>query len=190
MIEFDKDRRKAPVFVLCAGGAKKVMSGKNKGRGGNTVSVVWKLAKPIADSLGLSIWDVVFEKEGSLKYLRVFIEKPEGVDMDDCEAMTRPLSEALDRADPIDEQYILEVGSPGLGRLLRRDEHFERFLDCPVRVRYIREKDGVKEFIAVMTAYNKESGVITAETERGTEEINISDTAFIKLYDDEDLPEE
>ncbi len=169
------------------------MPGKNKGnksKGGNTVAAVYELAKPIADELGLSIWDVVFEKEGSLKYLRVFIERPEGVDMNDCEAMTRPLSEALDRVDPIDEQYILEVGSPGLGRQLRRDEHFLRFIDCPVRVRYIREKDGVKEFIAVMTAYNKDSGVITAETERGTEEISVADTAFIKLYDDEDLEDE
>ncbi|MDE7295520.1 MAG: ribosome maturation factor RimP [Oscillospiraceae bacterium] len=169
------------------------MPGKNKGnksKGGNTVAAVYELAKPIADGLGLSIWDIVFEKEGSLKYLRVFIEKPEGVDMNDCEAMTRPLSEALDRVDPIDEQYILEVGSPGLGRQLRRDEHFLRFIDCPVRVRYIREKDGVKEFIAVMTAYNKDSGVITAETERGTEEISVADTAFIKLYDDEDLEDE
>lgn len=166
------------------------MPGKNKGRGGNTVSVVRDMALPIAEGLGLSIWDVVFEKEGSLKYLRVYIEKPGGVDMDDCEAMTRPLSEELDRVDPIDEPYILEVGSPGLGRTLRREEHFLRFEGCPVRVRYIREKDGVKEFIAVMKAYNKDSGVITAETERGTEEINISETAFIKLYDDEDLPEE
>ena len=59
-----------------------------------------------------------------------------------------------------------------------------------VRIRYIREKDGVKEFIAVLTAYNKESGSITVETERGTEEIVLSDTAFVKLYDDEELPEE
>ncbi|MCM1578538.1 MAG: ribosome maturation factor RimP [Ruminococcus sp.] len=168
------------------------MPGKNKGRsrGGNTVSAVYDLAKPIAEELGLSIWDIVFEKEGSLKYLRVFIEKPEGVDMDDCEAMTRPLSEALDKADPIDEQYILEVGSPGLGRQLRREEHFMRFLECPVRVRYIREKEGVKEFIAVMTAFDSDRGVITAETEKGTVEIAVSETAFIRLYDDEDLEEE
>ena len=110
--------------------------------------------------------------------------------MDDCEAMTRPLSAALDEKDPIDEQYMLEVGSPGLGRELKRQEHFERFLECPLRIRYIREKDGVKEFIAVLTAYNKESGSITVETERGTEEIVLSDTAFVKLYDDEELPEE
>ncbi|MDY3792613.1 MAG: ribosome maturation factor RimP [Oscillospiraceae bacterium] len=167
------------------------MAVKKGGKGGNTVSAVFEIAKPIADSLGLTIWDITYDKEGALRYLRVLIEKPEGyIDMDDCEAMTRPLSAALDERDPIDEQYMLEVGSPGLGRELKRQEHFERFLECPLRIRYIREKDGVKEFIAVLTAYNKESGSITVETERGTEEIALSDTAFVKLYDDEELPEE
>lgn len=164
------------------------MAGK---KGGNTVNKVYEIARPIADSLGLTIWDIVFEKEGALRYLRVFIEKPDGfIDMDDCEAMSRPLSKALDEYDPIDEQYVLEVGSPGLGRELKKEEHFLEFLECPLRIRYIREKDGVKEFIAVLTAYNKENGSITVETESGTAEILISDTAFIKLYDDEELPEE
>ena len=167
------------------------MAVKKGGKGKNTVSAVFEIAKPIADSLGLTIWDITYDKEGALRYLRVLIEKPDGfIDMDDCEAMTRPLSAALDEKDPIDEQYMLEVGSPGLGRELKRQEHFERFLECPLRIRYIREKDGIKEFIAVLTAYNKESGSITVETERGTEEIVLSDTAFVKLYDDEELPEE
>lgn len=166
------------------------MAGKRTGKGQNTVSAVYDIAKPIADSLGLTIWDITFEKEGALRYLRVFIEKPEGIDMDDCEAMTRPLSKALDEADPIDEQYMLEVGSPGLGRELRREKHFLQFIDCPLRIRYIREKDGVKEFIAVLTAYNKNSGSITVETEDGQKEILLSDTAFVKLYDDEELPDE
>lgn len=167
------------------------MAGKKSGKGGNTVSAVYDIAKPIADELGLLIWDVSFEKEGAVRYLRVLIEKPEGaVDMDDCEAMTRPLSEALDRIDPIDCQYVLEVGSPGLGRQLRREEHFLRFLECPLRIRYIREKDGVKEFIAILTAYNKDSGSISVITERGGEEIALADTAFVRLYDDEELPED
>lgn len=167
------------------------MAVKKGGKGKNTVSAVFEIAKPIADSLGLTIWDITYDKEGALRYLRVLIEKPDGyIDMDDCEAMTRPLSAALDEKDPIDEQYMLEVGSPGLGRELKRQEHFERFLECPLRIRYIREKDGIKEFIAVLTAYNRESGSITAETERGTEEILLSETAFVKLYDDEELPDE
>ncbi|MBQ7782392.1 MAG: ribosome maturation factor RimP [Oscillospiraceae bacterium] len=160
-------------------------------KGGSTVARVYEIAKPIADDLGLSIWDITYDKEGALRYLRVLIEKPDGyVDMDDCEAMTHPLSKALDEHDPIDEQYMLEVGSPGLGRELRREEHFLAYIECPLRIRYIREKDGIKEFIAVLTAYNKECGSLTVETEQGTQEIIISDTAFIKLYDDEELPDE
>lgn len=167
------------------------MAGKKNGKGGSTVSAVYDIAKPIADELGLKIWDITYDKEGALRYLRVLIEKEDGsVDMDDCEAMTRPLSKALDDADPIDEAYMLEVGSPGLGRELRKEEHFAEYIDCPLRIRYIREKDGIKEFIAVLTAYNKENGSISVETENGPAEINISETAFIKLYDDEDLPDE
>lgn len=166
------------------------MAGKRSGRGGSTVAAVYALARPIADELGLLIWDITYDKEGAMRYLRVFIERKDGaVDMDDCEAMTRPLSDALDKADPIDEQYVLEVGSPGLGRQLRREEHFLEFLECPVRIRYIREREGVKEFIAVLTAYNKENDSISVETEQGPAEILLSDTAFVKLCDDEDLSE-
>lgn len=153
-------------------------------KGGGTAAAVYGIAKPIADSLGLKIWDVTFEKEGSMLYLRVFIEREDGaVDMDDCENMTRPLSKALDEIDPIDRNYMLEVGSPGLGRELRRPEHFEEYLECPVRIRYIRETDGKKEFIAVLKGYTKDT--LSVVTEEGDKEIKLSDTAFVKLYDDD-----
>lgn len=157
------------------------MAGK---KGGNTAAAVYDIAKPIADGLGLRIWDVTFEKEGAMWYLRVLIEKDGGVDMDDCEAMTRPLSKALDEADPIEQNYMLEVGSPGLGRQLKRPEHFEEFLECPVKIRYIRETDGLKEFIAILKGYTKDS--ISVVTEEGDREIALSDTAFVKLFDDDD----
>lgn len=157
------------------------MAGK---KGGNTAAAVYEIAKPIADGLGLRIWDVSFEKEGAMWYLRVLIEKDGGVDMNDCEAMTRPLSKALDEADPIEQNYMLEVGSPGLGRQLKRPEHFEEFLECPVKIRYIRETDGVKEFIAVLKGYAKDS--ISVVTEEGEKEIALSDTAFVRLFDDDD----
>ena len=152
-------------------------------KGGNTVSAVYELAKPIADSLGLKIWDVVFEKEGAMWYLRVLIDKDGGLSMDDCEAMTRPLSKALDEADPIEQNYMLEVGSPGLGRELKKKEHFEEFLECPVRIRYIRETDGKKEFIAILKGFN--DGTVSVVTEEGDKDIKLSDTAFIRLYDDD-----
>lgn len=158
------------------------MAGK---KGGNTAAAVYDIAKPIADSLNLKIWDVSFDKEGAMWYLRVLIEKEDGaVDMDDCEAMTRPLSKALDEADPIEQNYMLEVGSPGLGRQLKRPEHFEEYLDCPVKIRYIREIDGLKEFIAILKGYTKDS--ISVVTEEGDKEIKLSDTAFVKLFDDDD----
>lgn len=157
------------------------MAGK---KGGNTAALVYEIAKPIADGLGLRIWDVSFDKEGAMWYLRVLIEKDGGVDMDDCEAMTRPLSKALDEADPIEQNYMLEVGSPGLGRQLKRPEHFEEFLECPVKIRYIRETEGLKEFIAVLKGYTKDS--ISVVTEEGDREIKLSDTAFVKLFDDDD----
>lgn len=164
------------------------MAGK---KGGSTVSRVWEIARPIADSLGLGIWDVTFDKEGALYYLRVLIERPGGsIDMDDCEAMTRPLSKALDEADPIEESYMLEVGSPGLGRSLRREEHFREYMQCPLRIRYIREKNGVKEFIGVLDAYDAERGTITVITENGTETIELSSTAYVKLYDDDELSDD
>lgn len=153
-------------------------------KSGGTAAAVYEIAKPIADSLGLKIWDVTFDKEGALWYLRVFIDRQDGaVDMDDCENMTRPLSKALDEADPIEQNYMLEVGSPGLGRELRHPEHFEEYLECPVKIRYIRETDGLKEFIAVLKGYTKDT--VSVVTEEGDKEIKLSDTAFIKLFDDD-----
>ncbi len=160
------------------------MAVKKSGGSGRTAGLVYELAKPIADGLGLKIWDVTFDKEGSVWYLRVLIDRPEGaVSIDDCENMTRPLSEALDKADPIEQNYMLEVGSPGLGRELKRPEHFEEYLECPVRIRYIRETDGLKEFIAILKGYD--GGTVKVVTEQGDMEIKVSDTAFIKLYDDD-----
>ena len=161
---------------------------KGRKKTGGTAARVYDIAKPIADRLGIEIWDVVFEKEGAYHYLKVLIEKEDGVDMDDCEALSRPLSKALDDADPIEDSYILEVGSPGLGRKLRLPRHFKEYVGCPVRIRYIRETDGVKEFIAVMTAYDEEKNEITAVAEDDSEKIvKLSETAFVKLCDDEDF---
>lgn len=160
---------------------------KKGGKGGNTVKLVRELVQPIADEVGVSVWDVIFEKEGASWYLKVLIDRFDGgLTMDDCEAVTRPLSKKLDEVDPIEVPYMLEVGSPGLGRALKKPEHFAEFIDCPVRVRYIRETDGVKEFLAVLKSYN-EDGSITVGTEDGEKTVALSDTASVKLCDDEDL---
>ncbi|MFR1480204.1 MAG: ribosome maturation factor RimP [Hydrogeniiclostridium mannosilyticum] len=134
------------------------LAGKKKG--GNTVEAVWRLAEPIAQSLGLSLWDVRFEKEGVQWFLRIFVDKPEGVGIDDCVEMSRAVNDPLDELDPIDCAYCMEVCSPGMGRELVRPAHFKAYLGSPVQVRAIRPlADGRREFTAVLKSY--EDGVLT-----------------------------
>ena len=98
----------------------------NKKRGGNVTQVVRELAEPLAAELGLRIWDVRFVKEGAEHYLRIFIDKDEGVSIDDCVDMTHEINPLLDKEDPIPQEYTLEVSSPGLNRKLTRPEHFQQ----------------------------------------------------------------
>lgn len=147
----------------------------------STVEKAYDLAKPLAESLGVSLWDVVFEKEGASWYLRIFIDKDDGINIDDCEAFSRPFNKILDEKDFIDQSYIFEVGSPGMGRELKRSEHFEKYIGSPVRVRLIRAADGLKEIIGSLKEYNKESILVDER------EIKLSDVAFVKLYDDENI---
>lgn len=139
---------------------------EKKKSGGNTVSIVRKLAEPIAAQLGLSIWDVRFLKEGGYWYLRIFIDKEEGVGIDDCEAMSRAINKPLDELDPIEQAYCLEVCSPGINRELSRPEHFESFLDYAVEVRLIRpDANGQKELAGILRGYD--NGDLSLEDESG-----------------------
>lgn len=116
------------------------------GSSGGAAAVCRALAEPLAQRLGLRIWDVRFVKEGADWYLRVFIDREGGVSIDDCVDLSRLLSPALDEADPIDRSYCLEVSSPGVERELTRPEHFEAYMGRPVTVRLIRPRDGQREF--------------------------------------------
>ena len=139
---------------------------EKKKAGGNTALVVRKLAEPIAKELGLTVWDVRFVKEGGYWYLRIFIDKEEGVGIDDCEAMSRAINKPLDELDPIDQAYCLEVCSPGINRELTRPEHFEAFLDWAVALRLIRPNEkGEREIAGLLRSY--ENGLITLEDEDG-----------------------
>ena len=109
-----------------------------KGKGGNTVAAVWEIAAPVAEQLGLSIWDIRFQKEGVSWYLRIYIDKEGGVGITDCENFSRAVDGPLDDADPIEQSYYLEVSSPGVERQLTRDEHFKKYIGSPVMVRLIR----------------------------------------------------
>ena len=150
----------------------------------STVEKAYDLAKPLAESLGVSLWDVVFEKEGASWYLRIFIDKNDGINIDDCEAFSRPFNKILDEKDFIDQSYIFEVGSPGMGRELKRPEHFNKYIGSPVRARLIRAADGLKEITGLLKEYNKESILVDEK------EIKLSDVAFVKLYDDENIFDE
>ena len=157
----------------------------------NTVSKIRSLAQPLCDELGLFLWDVRFEKEGSSRYLKIFIDKDGGVDMNDCENFTRPFNKILDEVDPIAESYVLEVGSPGLGRELRTAEHFEACLNELIRVKLFSAINGQKEFIAGLDSYDKEKIYchLVDDDDNPTDAIEfaIKDCAYIKLYDDWDL---
>lgn len=154
----------------------------SKGKGGNTVSIVWQLAEPFAKELGLEIWDVRFEKEGADWFLRVFIDKEGGVSINDCVDMTHAIDKPLDEADPIEQSYCLEVCSPGVERDLKRDEHFIKFIGAPIMVKLIRPRDGMREFKGILASYD--NGDFELRLEDGTGlMINKKETSYVKLDD-------
>ena len=156
---------------------------------GNTADVCFRLAQPLAEELGLYLWDVRFVKEGAQWYLRIFIDKAGGVDINDCVAMTRAVNPVLDEADPISQSYCLEVSSPGIERELSRPEHFEAFEGFPVVVRRIRPLDGVKEFAGILVGY--QDHIITIEQEDGTPlSFAKKDVARVNVIDEAMLEEE
>ena len=116
--------------------------------------LVAQLAQPLAEAAGCSLWDVEYVKEAGTWYLRIYIDKETGVSIDDCEAVSRPLSDALDEADPIEGSYTLEVSSAGAERPLKRPSDFQRFLGHPVLVKTYKPKDGRKEFAGTLAGYD------------------------------------
>lgn len=153
---------------------------------GNTVERIRELAQPLCEDLGLFLWDVRFEKEGATWYLRVFIDKDGGIEITDCEDFSRPFNKMLDEVDPISQSYVFEVGSPGLGRDLKRPEHFESCIGDEIRVKTIRPIENEREFIGTLVSYENKEFVIEI-AEKGKMQFNLSDCSFVKLYDDGDL---
>ena len=148
----------------------------------NTVQKVEEIVKPFADELGLEIWDITFKKEGNEWYLRIFIDKADGVNIDDCVDLTHAVSKPIDDADPISQNYMLEISSPGVERELKRDEHFEKYIGSPVMVRTIRPIDGVRDFNGKLTAYEHKK--ISLELQDGSVmTFDKKDTNYVKLDD-------
>ena len=151
-----------------------------------TVSRVQALAQPVVESLGLILWDVRFEKEGAGWFLRIFIDREEGVTIDDCEAVSRQLDPILDEADPIEQSYYLEVSSPGLGRELRKPAHFSYAMGKEIKLRLIRpDASGRRDFAGVLEGY--EDGVIRLAEDGEPLTFSENDCAFVKLDDDSDI---
>lgn len=116
--------------------------------------IVRELALPIVEENGCTLWDVEYVREAGQWYLRVYIDKEGGVNILDCEAISRPLSDALDEADPIDTSYIFEVTSAGAERPLKRPSDFEQFMGSPIVLKTYKPRDGRKEFSGDLTAYD------------------------------------
>ena len=140
-----------------------------------------RLAAPAIEKQGCTLWDVEYVREGGTWYLRVLLDKEGGVDILDCEAVSRTLSDLLDEADPIEGSYTLEVGSAGAERQLKRPEDFQRFLGSPVLVKLYRNQDGRKEFPGVLRDYDPDSGRVTIT--EGERELSFEkkDTALVRL---------
>ena len=153
-----------------------------KGKGGNTVAAVWEIAEPIAEELGLVIWDIRFVKEGADWFLRIFIDKDGGVGITDCENMSRAIDKPLDDADPIEQSYCLEVSSPGLERELTRESHFEVCKGEKIKVKMIRAVGGVREFSGILESSEGMSIVLRLE-DGSAMNIDKKETSYIKLDD-------
>ena len=128
-----------------------------------------KLLEPIMAAHEFVLVDVEYVKEGGSWYLRAYIDKPGGITVDDCEIVNRELGDLLDRDDFIEESYILEVSSPGLGRPLKKERDFERSLGEEVEIRTYRMVNKQKEFRGILKGYDKET--VTIETEQGEEQV-------------------
>ncbi len=150
---------------------------------GNTVAEITDLVQPIVEKMGLTLWNVCYVKEGSEYYLRIFIDSDSGVTIDDCENVTRAIDAPLDRLDPIEGNYILEVSSPGVERELVLDRHFDRYLGTPVMVKLIRpDENGIREYKGTLISHDKET--ITLMLENGSETVIKKKAAvYIKLDD-------
>ena len=134
----------------------------------------------MAESQGCEIWDVEYVKEAGTWYLRAYIDKPGGITVDDCEVVSRAFSDILDEKDYIEDTYIFEVSSPGLGRPLKKEKDFARSIGEEVEIRTYRAIDRQKEFIGILVEYDKDTVTIEYEDET-TQKFERNDIALIRL---------
>ena len=144
---------------------------------------VAEIAAPEAEKLGLSIWDVFYGKEGQDRILRITIDKPEGIFISDCEALSRAVDPLIDEAGFIDDAYRFEVSSPGLGRRIHSNLQFEKYIGKAVTARLIRAgEDGKRDFSGILKAYDEETFTVAAEG--GDITANRNAVSYVKADDD------
>ena len=141
--------------------------------------IVAGFAQPVVESFGCELWDVEYVREGSDYFLRLYIDKEGGVDITDCEKISRAVDPILDEKDPIAESYHFEVCSAGLERALKRPGDFERFMGSPIMVKLYRPKNGLKEFPGILRGY--EDGKVTVEAGKETITFEKSEVALVRL---------
>lgn len=134
---------------------------------------VEELLKDKIENIGYSLYDVEYAKEGQNYYLRIFIDSPKGIDLNDCEKVSNEINELLDQADYIKEQYFLEVSSPGIERTLRKDKHLEQNIGKEINIKlFKKDENGKKEYQGILKQYNEEK--IELEEEITIERKNIA----------------
>ena len=141
--------------------------------------IVAKIAEPVVQAHGCQLWDVEYVREGDQRFLRIFLDKETGVDINDCEAISRAMDPLLDEADPIAESYHFEVCSAGLERTLKRPGDFERFMGSNITVKLYRPRNGLKEIPCVLTGY--ENGKLTVTAGKETITFEKSEVALVRL---------
>ena len=141
--------------------------------------LVAEFARPIVEAHGCELWDVEYVREGSEYFLRLYLDKEGGVDINDCEAVSRAVDPILDEKDPIPGSYHFEVCSAGLERVLKRPSDFQRFLGSPITVKLYRPRNGLKEIPCVLKAYDE--GKRTVEAGKETIQFDKSEGAQVRL---------
>lgn len=142
--------------------------------------LVAKLAGPVVAQAGCSLWDVEYVREAGQWFLRLYIDKEGGVSIEDCEAVSRPMSDLLDEADPIEGSYTFEVSSAGADRVLKTPEHFAQFMGQEVEVRLYRPQNGRKDFTGLLKAY--ENGAVTLDCGGQEMAFTKQELALVRLY--------
>ncbi len=128
------------------------------------VTQIYEMVKPIADELNYEIYHIEYVKENGEYYLRIYIEKEGGITLNDCEALSRRVSDIMDEKDPIEEAYFLEVSSPGLNRNLFTESHYKRFVGREIMVKLTKAIDGKKNIKGILKEVNEENIIVEADT--------------------------